>query len=145
MKCQSESHRERFIQSIKDTSKQLREANPGQAVSSQLLAKVDLPFDVGTVEGALYAMKKMLVTWNFNSSCIKYDIHSGILTVAGREIVKVHVQNFALKFTWCDGEWQAWEELQGSTELADITSRAEARLGKAKARASHKGKGRGPE
>ena len=90
-------------------------------------------------------MKKMLVSWNFNAACVKYDIHAGVLAVAGREIVKVHVQDFALKFQWCDGEWQKWEELQGSPEMAEIATKAKARLEKAKARASNKGKGRGPE
>ena len=90
------------------------------------------PFDVRTVEGALYAMKKMLVSWNFNASCIKNDIHSGVLSVAGREIVKVSVQNFAMKFMWCGGGWQAWEELHKSTEMADISSKAQMRLQKAK-------------
>ena len=145
VKCQSESHRERFIQSIRDESRKLRDSSPTQAITSQLFAKVDLPFDVRTVEGALYAMKKMLVSWSFNASCIKYDIHSGVLSVAGREIVKVSVQNFAMKFMWCDGEWQAWEELHKSTEMADISNQAHMRLEKAKARASNKGKGKGPE
>ena len=145
VKCQSETHRSTLIQSIKELSKQLRESGPGEASTPQLFAKIDLPFDVRTVEAALYSMKKMLVSWNFNPSCVKYDIHSGILTVAGKEIVKVRVQDFALKFTWCDGEWQAWGELQESTEMAEIANKAHVRLEKAKARATNKGKGKGPE
>ena len=145
VKCQTESHRDRLIQSIKDVSKQQREHNQEEPISPQMFAKIDLPFDVRTVEGALYAMKKMLVSWNFNAACVRYDIRAGILTVAGREIVKVHVQDFTLKFQWCDGEWQKWEEMQRSTEMAEITSKAQARLEKAKARTSHKGKGKGPE
>ena len=145
VKCQSESHRDSFIQSIRDESKKLRGSSPTQAISSQLFAKVELPFDVHAVEVARYAMKKMLVSWNSNSSCVRYDIHSGVLSVAGREIVKVSVQNFAMKFNWCDGEGQAWEELHKSPEMTDISNKALSRLEKAKARASNKGKGKGPE
>ena len=145
VKCQSEAHRDRFIQSIRDAAKHAKASNGGEPLPAQLFAKVDLPFNIRTVEGALYAMKRMLISWNFNPACIKYDIHTGILTVAGREIVKVYVQNFSLSFDWCDGEWQTWEALQQSTELADITTKALARLEKAKARASNKGKGKGPE
>ena len=145
VKCQNESHRDRLIQSIRDVSKQQRESNMGEPLSNQLFAKIDLPLDVRTVEGALWAMKKMLVSWNFNAACIKYDIHTGILTVAGREIVKVFVQDFALKFEWCDGDWQKWEELQESSEMAEITNKAYNRLEKSRARISSKGKGKGPE
>ena len=142
VKCQSESHRDRFIQSTGDSSKQLRESiqdkpchpNSSQRLTCHLMSE---PLKVPSI----YAMKKMLVAWGFNSSCIKCDIHPGIRTVGGREIAKVHVQNYALKFTWCDGEWQAWKELQGSTEMADIASKAEARWEKT----THKGKGKSPE
>ena len=79
VKCRSESHRERFIQSIQDESRKLRDSSPTQAITSQIFGRVDLPFDVRTVEGGLYAMKKMPVSWNFNASCIKYDNHSGVL------------------------------------------------------------------
>ena len=51
----------------------------------------------------------------------------------------------AMKFNWCDGEWQAWEELHKSPEMTDISNKALSRLEKAKARASNKGKGKGPE
>ncbi|CAE7476081.1 Cpox [Symbiodinium sp. CCMP2592] len=145
VKCQSETHRDCFIQSTRDFSKLHRDSNRGEVASSQLFAKVDLPFEIRTVEGALYAMKKMLISWNFNALEIKYDIHIGVLAVGGREIVKVRVQDFSLKFEWCDGEWQTWEELQDSPEMADIASKAQTRLEKAKARASNKGKGKGPE
>ena len=144
VKCQSEAHRDRFIQSICDAAKHTKASNGGEPLPAQLFAKVDLPFNIRTVEGALYAMKRMLISWNFNPACIKYDIHTCILTVAGREIFKVYVQNFSLSFDWCDGEWQTWDALQQSTELAEITSKALTRLEKAKARASNKGKGKGP-
>ena len=95
VKCQSETHRDRFIQSIRDFSKFHRDSTQGEvASSSRLFAKVDLPFEIRTVEGALYSMKKMLVSWNFNALAIKYDIHKGVLAVGGREIVKVRVQDF---------------------------------------------------
>ena len=145
VKCQSEAHRDRFIQSIRDAARHAKASNGGEPLPAQLFAKVDLPFNIRTVEGALYAMNRMLISWNFNPACINYDIHTGILTVAGREIVKVYVQNFSLSFDWCDGEWQTWDALQQSTELAEIASKALTRLEKAKARASNKGKGKGPE
>ena len=146
VKCQSETHRDRFIQSIRDFSKFHRDSTQGEvASSSRLFAKVDLPFEIRTVEGALYSMKKMLVSWNFNALAIKYDIHKGVLAVGGREIVKVRVQDFSLKFEWCDGEWQTWEELQESPEMTDIANKAHTRLEKAKAKAFNKGKGKGPE
>ena len=55
------------------------------------------------------------------------------------------MQDFSLKFEWCDGEWQTWEELQESPEMTDIANKAHTRLEKAKAKAFNKGKGKGPE
>lgn len=145
VKCQNEAHRDRLIQSIRDVAKQARQTNQPNSSSSQLFAKIDRALDARTVEGALYAMKKMLISWNFNPTCIKYDLNKGVLSVAGREIVAIKVDNFSLRFEWCDGEWQTWSELHESNEMAEIKGKAEARLEQAKARASNKGKGKGPE
>lgn len=144
-KCQSISHRDELIQSIREASKQIRETTPSVSTTGHLFAKMDLPVDQRTVEGTLYSMKRMLVSWNFSPACVQFDTQQGTLSVAGREIVRVTVRDFSLNFEWCDGEWQAWKELQDSKEMADIKGKASARLDKAKARASNKGKGKGPE
>ena len=145
VKCQNEGHRDQLIQSIRDTAKQSRETNGFDDPTGRLFAKFDLPLDVRTVEGALHAMKRMLVSWNFNPAAIKFDTDKGTLTVASKNIVKIWVENFTLKFKWCDGEWQAWKELHDSMEMVEIQTKATSRLEKAKARASNKGKGKGPE
>eukprot|EP00435_Cladocopium_sp_Y103_P044086 s179_g12.t1 len=145
VKCQSETHRESLIQSIREVAKETQEPNAGGSGSSRLFAKVDLTFDARAVESTLYAMKKMLISWHFHAACLKYDLQQGSLTVAGREIVRLKVDNFSMIFEWCDGEWEKWNELHESTELADIKSKAGDRLQKAKDRVNSKGKGKGPE
>ena len=65
-----------------------------------------------------------------------------------KEIVQVSVDSFSLQLKWVDGEWEKWEELQSSDELADIQSKAQARLDKAKGYMANKkgmGKGEGPQ
>lgn len=145
VKCQSETHRESLIQSIRETAKELHVPNADGSGSSRLFAKVDLTFDARAVESTLFSMKKMLTSWNFHPASVKYDLQQGSLTVAGREIVRVKVENFSMVFHWCDGEWQKWNDLQESTELAEIKNKAQDRLQKAKDRVNSKGKGKGPE
>ena len=81
VKCQSEANRDRFIQSIGDAAKHAKASNGGEPLPAQLFAKVDLPFNIRAVEGALCDMKRMLISWNFNPACGKYDVRTGILTV----------------------------------------------------------------
>ena len=85
-------------------------------------------------------MEKMLTSWNFHPASVKYDLQQGSLTVAGREIVRVKVENFSMVFQWCDGEWQKWNDLHESNEFVEVKNEAQGRLQKAKDRVNSKGK-----
>ena len=63
--------------------------------------------------------------------------------VAGKEIVKVSVQDRQLVLQWCDSEWQQWEELQTATELTKIKDDAQTKLNHAKELAAGSTKGKG--
>ena len=85
-----------FIENIRVFFKSLYDSNQAEAISSQFFAKVDLPFEIPSVKGgrALYIIKKIFVSLNFNTLVIKYAIHIGILVVGGTEILKICGQGF---------------------------------------------------
>ena len=134
-KCNSVSHRDALIASI-FSSPRTAAAHPW--------AKSDQPFEKRSADGALLAFKKILVEWGFSKKSVRVD--SGCLKVAGKEIVKATVVNYMLELSWCDGEWQQWQEMQTSPELVTLKGAVQEKLDKAKLAASgdSKGKGKGP-
>ena len=66
VKCHSESHRDNFIQSFRDESRKLPDSSP----------TLDMPFDVRTVERALYAMKEMLRV--VESQCLMHKLRRSL-------------------------------------------------------------------
>ena len=83
------------------------------------------------------------IQWGFNKACIKVDAPTSLLSVAGKDIFKVRIADYTLNLQWFDGEWENWDSLQASTELAAIKSSAQQKLNNSKA-ANSKGKGKGP-
>ena len=53
-------------------------------------------------------------------------------------------RDFALVLEWNDGEWEKWESLQSSEELASVKNIAQVKLDRAKEMNAFKGKGKGP-
>ena len=83
----------------------------------------------------------MLVTWGFAKACIKVSTETHTLTVAGMMIAKATVKDYQLKLEWSDGEWESWEALQQSGELAELKKVNQDKLHKAKDFVAGKGKG----
>ena len=137
-KCGSPAERSTLISTVNNTASV---GNTGK----KTFAKVDMPFDVRSAEGAALSFKRMLTDWGFSKSCIKVDsnaTHSSI-KFAGKEIAKVSVKDFVLTLEWADGEWETWGDLISSSEFATVKSDAQAKLEKAKEWAtSAKGKGK---
>ena len=84
------------------------------------------------MESVLYGMKKMLIGWGYSKGCVKVDPESSTLFVAERAIVKATISDFTLSLRWADGEWESWEDLQSSSELAAVKDTAKSKLDKAK-------------
>ena len=90
-------------------------------------------------------MKWMLVEgWGYNKSCVKVDTESNppTLSVAKKEIVTAMVQEDKLVLRWSDGEWESWDDLQSSDELAKIKTDLQEKLTNAKTLSESKGKGK---
>ena len=110
-------------------------------------AKMDQPIDQRTVDNVFFGFKRVLVDWKYNKRCIRVDTDAKVLKVAGKEILKVAVQDYKLILQWQDSEWQQWEDLQTAAEFTKIQSDAQTKLERAKDFASEesKGKGKGPQ
>ena len=65
------------------------------------------------------------------------------LSVAGTEVAKASVDDYMLKLEWCDGQWEQWQELQSSKDLADLKGGAQEKLNNARNASSAAGKGKG--
>ena len=88
--------------------------------------------DRRTAESVLFAIKRMLLSWEYTNKEVHVDTEMGILKVAGQEVVKAEVKDFILKVNWCSGEWEQWEDLQGAPELAELKNTAQGKLDRAK-------------
>ena len=140
-KCVSPTQRDSILSSI-------RTLHNSTSSVPKTWAKIDKPLNARTVESTLMAMKRMLVEWEYPRSIVDIDLDTCTLSVGRKETVQVSVDSFSLQLKWVDGEWEKWEELQSSDELADIQSKAQARLDKAKGYMANKkgmGKGEGPQ
>ena len=83
-----------------------------------------------------------MVEWGYTKQEVRVD--TNVLKVAGKEILKAEVKDFALQLLWSDGEWEKWEELQGAREFADLKKTTREKLDRAKAAsAGENGKGKG--
>ena len=117
---------------------------PGKKNEDKIYAKVDKPIEIRTAEGTLFAIKRLLIEWGFSKSCVKIDTESSTLSVAGKTILSVAVDNYALIFKWCDGDWEKWDDLQNSEEFTSLKEESQGRLNKVKDLQGAKGKGKGP-
>ena len=122
-KATSASHREGIIASVR---------NFRSDVSPKPWAKIDQPIDVRTAESVLFAFKTLLVQWKYGKKEVYVDRAKCVLSVAGTEVLKAKVENYELKLTWCNGEWECWEDLQTAQELVALKSKAQETLDRAK-------------
>jgi len=138
-KCDSVKMRNEIIAAVQ----KMPEADKKVDYSKRLFAAVDKPIDERSARSVLLSIKYMLSKWGINKSAIQVDEVAGTLSIQGKTILCVEVRDYILNVKWCDGEWEQWEQLQNDPELADITSKAQDKLGKAKAvSSSSKGKGK---
>lgn len=79
----------------------------------------------------------------FTRSCVKYDTDAGTLSVASKEVLEVTVKGYVLMLSWCDCQWEEWQDFQNSSEFAALKKVGQDRLDQAKA-GQQKGKGKGP-
>ena len=105
--------------------------------------KKDLPAKQRTMFNFLLNLKKLLVVWKFEN--VSFDDRTGILTIAGVDILQAEVDTFDFKLNWLDQAWKQWEDLTQDPKFLELIKIAEDRLAKAKVFANQKGKGKGPE
>ena len=112
----------------------------------EIWAKIVQPFDIRIAENTLFALKRMLVDWEYDKGCIHVDREARTLSVSGTRVLEVAVEDHILKMKWCDGEWEKWEDLQSAQELATIKKDTQEKLDRAKSSTStgSKGKGKAP-
>jgi hypothetical protein len=136
-KCTSASHRDNLIASVRNA--------PTGSLPKQW-ANVDQPINIRTAASVLFAFKRLLGDWGYNKKSVWVDTEKLVLSVAGKEVMKTVVENYVLKISWCDGEWEEWSDLQSAGEFITLKSTAQGRLDKMKDfKGDAKGKGKGPE
>ena len=112
----------------------------------EIWCKPDRPIEERAPMSFLLGLRWHLIEWNvFAKREVKVDEdEKGMrMTVNGRPIVAASVEKSTLKVEWVDSEWKGWDELQNSSELANLMKIANERLASA-ASMQTKGKGKGP-
>ena len=133
-KSLSVSHRDCIIEAVRNVTGDF---------AQKPWAKVDQPIDLRMAQSALFAFKRMLVTdWKYSKRCVWVDTNVNELSVAGTTVLKAVVENYELKLSWLDGEWETWEDLQSAKAFVDLKDSAQEKLNLAKA-ASKDAKGKG--
>ena len=133
-KCLSSSHQDQVIKVVRDDS----------SSEGKTWARIDLPIDVRTADGVLFALKRFLLGWEYTKSEVQVDTIAHSLSVGGMEILKTTVENGKLKLIWADGEWEQWQELQSAEGgVDDIVKSQQGKLDQSKTTAGKGKKGRG--
>ena len=134
-KCLSIAHRDSLISGIQ----------AGAAAAGGAWTKIHQPIDERTVDGILFAMKRMLVSVEsgYTNRAVQVNKDTKVLSGAGKDIVKAAVLDFQLGLEWCDSEWQKWDELQTAEDFTKIQHDVQQKLNRAKTFASGDVKGKG--
>ena len=90
----------------------------------------------------LLGVRKQLINWGFTKSRVRVQEDTNTLTVAGEQIMKATVAGSSLTIDWTNQEWKSWKEFVESSELYELTKKAEEGLKKAE---DAKGKGKGKD
>ena len=112
-------------------------------LGEKVWAKPDKPVEKRVPEMFLFGLKKTMVqTWGWNKFAVWVDEAELTLKAEGELVVTASVvEGSGSKKLVCDwnGEWATWQQLQRSSELAQLLLKAEETLGKT---SGNKGKGK---
>ena len=139
-KCMSIAHRDQLVTSVRQFVADTSLPKPW--------ARMEMPIDRRMAEGTLFAFKRILVNeWEYTKSEVRVDTDTCTLKIDGQEILQTAVENMTLKMSWCNGEWETWEDFKSMATT--IQQSQQAKLDKAKNASSggkgKKGRGKAPE
>ena len=102
----------------------------------------DLPLQERIQNIFLSNFKRLLVSWQFPKTSVKYETSEHILEVAKKQVLKVQVVDSKFEVVWTDKSWETWKECVEDSEYQKLVSDAQGRLTEAMTR-DYKGKGEG--
>ena len=98
------------------------------------------------VRGLLLGMCWQLHEWgSLDKKAIKVDVPASTMTIHGKTVASVSIQNSKLKITWLDDAWKEWKELHDAKGIQEFIQTGDNRLkdaADAKNRQLGKGKGK---
>ena len=104
-------------------------------------ARPELPIEQRVAESFLFGCKKMFLDWDYNKKVTFVDTDTLSLSIDRQLVLKVSVTQRKLNAEW-QGSWASWQELQDSSELAALVTKASTSLGDSAGKT--KGTGKGP-
>ena len=102
--------------------------------NDNICIKPDLPLDQRVHQGLLFAVKKMLVEWDYMKSHLWVDIPEGKLMIGDEVIITVVVKDFELDVKYGDGWYEHLRHEGYEKKLQDASE---------KLRRGKKGSGKG--
>ena len=102
----------------------------------------DVPIEQRVPKSFLIGFKNLLVSeaWGFKKSSVRFDEHSGIMSVGGFPVLKASVQQFRIYFEFLDPDWAKWSELTQDSQFQELQKSAHSKLEIAR---NHMDKGKG--
>ena len=95
-------------------------------VGESIWCKKGRPLETRVPLSLLLGLRRQLIEWNTCSkSDVRVDDNSMIMKVGGVAVAQATVLNKKLNLQWLDPTWSTWTELQSSSELKDLMTKAE--------------------
>ena len=114
---------------------------------SEVTCKPDAPVEVRVVRSLLLGMRWQLHEWgSLDKKAIRVDVPSSTMTVRGKEVASVNIEDSQLKITWIDDTWKEWNEFHDSKEIRELIQKGNKSLKdsiESKNQECGKGKGKG--
>jgi hypothetical protein len=112
----------------------------------EISCKPDAPVEVRAVRSLLLGIRWQLHEWgSLDKKVIKVDVPASTMTVQGKPVASVEIEDCQLKISWLDDTWKEWKELHDSEEVKGLINTGNKRLKDAtesKIRELGKGKGK---
>ena len=138
VKFQSVDKRDDAIVKFNSSKHQLSESSEKASSMSK-----DRPIQKRVPFGFLLGVKRLMMSEQWQFENVQFDADTGVLTLAGVDILRVSVSNFDFNMTWLDDEWAGWNEFVENPEFQKLIKAAKDKLAKAQ-KGSGKGKGKKP-
>ena len=95
--------------------------------------KLEMPLAIRVVEGFLFCLKKVLISWGYGKQEVKVEVEGANkhLLFMQEKVLEVKIEDGKLHLQW-HSSWKSWDELQSSKEILDLIDKSNERLNLAK-------------